>query len=395
MKNTPKGNRMHIALFGKVNSGKSSLLNALCKQDISIVSKQEGTTTDPVYKTMEIHGVGPVVWIDTAGWNDTSDLGEKRFEKSEEVLKQCDLALVLIHEKDEILKEQVEKIKKQNCPVLYLLTKSDICENKEELINYIQNVCEDTPICISSKTKEGFEQLLNEIKKRKPIFEKSSITGNLCSEKDVVLLVMPQDKQAPQGRLILPQAQTIRELLDKKCIGITTTLETFSDTLSILNKEPDLIICDSQVFKEVYKLKPKNSKLTSFSVLYANYKGDLKVYLEGVKAIATLNENSRVLIAEACTHAPLEEDIGRVKIPAMLRKRAGDKLQVDVVSGNDFPKDLSGYDLIIHCGACMFNRAYVLNRIYSAMEANVPITNYGITAAYLSGILEDVVFPGE
>ena len=386
---------MHIALFGKVNSGKSSLLNALCKQDISIVSKQEGTTTDPVYKTMEIHGVGPVVWIDTAGWNDTSDLGEKRFEKSEEVLKQCDLALVLIHEKDEILKEQVEKIKKQNCPVLYLLTKSDICENKEELINYIQNVCEDTPICISSKTKEGFEQLLNEIKKRKPIFEKSSITGNLCSEKDVVLLVMPQDKQAPQGRLILPQAQTIRELLDKKCIGITTTLETFSDTLSILNKEPDLIICDSQVFKEVYKLKPKNSKLTSFSVLYANYKGDLKVYLEGVKAIATLNENSRVLIAEACTHAPLEEDIGRVKIPAMLRKRAGDKLQVDVVSGNDFPKDLSGYDLIIHCGACMFNRAYVLNRIYSAMEANVPITNYGITAAYLSGILEDVVFPGE
>jgi [FeFe] hydrogenase H-cluster maturation GTPase HydF len=218
------------------------------------------------------------------------------------------------------------------------------------------------------------------------------ITGNLVSSDDLVLLVMPQDIQAPKGRLILPQVQTLRELLDKKCIVVSVTTDKLEQALSALNKPPKLIITDSQVFGYVYEHKPKESMLTSFSVLFAAYKGDLHYYMEGAKKIDTLNENSRVLIAECCTHAPLSEDIGREKIPRMLRKRFGECLSVDVVSGTDFPERLDGYDLIIQCGSCMFNRKYVMSRIDRAKSQNVPMTNYGVTIAHLTGILDKVSY---
>jgi len=262
----------------------------------------------------------------------------------------------------------------------------------------LENLCKTikektglTPILVSAKEKTGIEKIREEITRLLPEdYEIKSITGYLAKEDDVVLLVMPQDIQAPKGRLILPQVQTIRDLLDKKCIVISVTTDKLDNALNSLKQPPDLIITDSQVFKTVYDKKPNESKLTSFSVLFANYKGDLKYFVESAYAIEKLNKNSKVLIAEACTHAPLEEDIGRVKIPRMLRKKLGENLKIDIVSGADFPDDLSEYDLIIHCGGCMFNRKYVLSRVKKAQAQGIPMTNYGVTIAYLSGILDKI-----
>jgi [FeFe] hydrogenase H-cluster maturation GTPase HydF len=247
---------------------------------------------------------------------------------------------------------------------------------------------------VSAATKEGIDELRGLLIRSLPAdYESGSITGDLVQEGDVVLLVMPQDTQAPKGRLILPQVQVIRELLDKKCIVMSVTTDKLKDGLASLKNPPKLIITDSQVFRTVYDNKPEESMLTSFSVLLAGYKGDLRYFAESANAIDRLTENSRVLIAEACTHAPLEEDIGRVKIPAMLRKKVGQGLQVDVVAGADFPADVTGYDLIIHCGACMFNRKYVLSRVEKTRQAHVPMSNYGVVLAYLSGILEKISLP--
>lgn len=466
---TPSANRLHIGIFGKVNSGKSSFINVFTGQEVSIVSDVAGTTTDVVTKAMEVSPLGPCVFIDTAGFDDTTVLGESRKEKTRLAAEKCDIAILLFSFSDsdnvDTLKEDtVEKrfleekewydyFSQKNIPVISILNKRDgiaddeanngvnedicnkvhnsvddciydgtdssiyarvdnrtnvcidsnivnVCDKKNsgidnrgenEFVEAIKKMTKEAPLVINAKTGEGMEHVKEALVRKMPKdFELSSITGDLVTESDVVLLVMPQDIQAPKGRLILPQVQTIRDLLDKKCIVLSVTTDKMQHALEQLKYPPKLIITDSQVFKTVYELKPKESMLTSFSILFAAYKGDLPYYIEGAKAIDRLTEHSKVLIAECCTHAPLSEDIGRVKIPNMLRKRFGTGLTVDMVSGTDFPKDLTEYDLIIQCGGCMFNRKYVLSRIDRAKKQYVPMTNYGVTIAHLTGILDMV-----
>jgi [FeFe] hydrogenase H-cluster maturation GTPase HydF len=391
---TPNANRLHIALFGRRNSGKSSLINALTGQDTALVSDTPGTTTDLVSKAMEIQGIGPCLFIDTPGFDDEGELGELRVSRTLKVIEKTDIALLLCgdttfsHEK-----EMLALLKKKNIPVIPVLNKIDIRENSDSLATYIEKECKIRPLLVSAKEEIGIEQIRQAILEKLPSdFGQQSITGELTAENDLVLLVMPQDIQAPKGRLILPQVQTIRELLDKKCLVVSCTTDKLTETLQALARPPKLIITDSQVFKAVYEQKPEESKLTSFSVLFAGYKGDIHYYVESAAVIESLTEASRVLIAEACTHAPLTEDIGRVKLPHLLRKRIGEKLQIDIVGGTDFPQDLTPYDLIIHCGACMFNRKYVLSRIERAREQHIPMTNYGVAIAYLNGILDQIEY---
>ena len=394
LNNTPSANRLHIALFGRRNSGKSSLINALTGQDIALVSDIPGTTTDPVNKAIELHGIGPCVIIDTPGFDDEGTLGEMRIERTLKAIERTDIALLFCNENN--LQEEktwMEQLRAKNIPVILLLNKADIRENASAIATHIEQTLHQKPIVISAKEKQGMEDIRLAILEKLPQdFEQASITGDLVSENDLVLLVMPQDIQAPKGRLILPQVQTMRELLDKKCLVMSCTTDKLPQTLKALAYPPKLIITDSQVFKTVYEQKPKESLLTSFSVLMAGYKGDIRQFIEGASAIDRLTDSSRVLIAEACAHAPMTEDIGRVKIPRLLRKKIGEGLQIDMVSGNDFPKDLSMYDLIIHCGACMFNRKHVMNRLESASSQQVPMTNYGITLAHLMGILDKIVY---
>ena len=391
---TPNANRLHITLFGRRNSGKSSLINALTGQDIALVSNTPGTTTDLVSKAMEIQGIGPCLFIDTPGFDDEGELGELRISRTLKAIEKTDIALLLcedttfFHEK-----EILALLKEKNIPVIPVLNKIDIRENSDHLATYIEEQCKIHPLLISAKEKIGIELIRQAILEKLPSdFGQRSITGELVTENDLVLLVMPQDIQAPKGRLILPQVQTIRELLDKKCLIVTCTTDKLPETLHALAHPPKLIITDSQVFKTVYEQKPEESKLTSFSVLFAGYKGDIHYYVKSAAAIEMLTESSRVLIAEACTHAPLSEDIGRVKLPRLLRKRIGEKLQIDIVGGTDFPQDLTPYSLVIHCGACMFNRKYVLSRIELARKQNIPMTNYGVAIAFLNGILDRIEY---
>ena len=388
---TPSANRLHIALFGRRNSGKSSLINALTRQDTALVSDIPGTTTDPVSKAMELHGIGPCVIIDTPGFDDEGTLGEMRIERTLKAIERTDIALLLCEENN--LQEEaawMQQLKAKNIPVILILNKADI---RKDISSSIEEALGEKPLLVSAKEKQGMEDIRLAILEKLPQdFEQPSITGDLVSENDLVLLVMPQNIQAPKGRLILPQVQTMRELLDKKCLIMSCTTDKLPQTLQALARPPKLIITDSQVFKTVYEQKPAESLLTSFSVLMAGYKGDIRQFVDGASAIDRLTENSRVLIAEACAHAPMTEDIGRVKIPRLLRKKIGEGLHIDMVSGSDFPKDLSGYDLIIHCGACMFNRKHVMNRLESASAQHIPMTNYGITLAHLMGILDKIVY---
>lgn len=392
MENTPRSNRIHIGIFGKRNSGKSSLINALTGQEIAVVSDFAGTTTDPVYKAMEIHGLGACVFIDTAGLDDEGELGALRIKQTMRAMERTDIALIVCTD-DQIDQElQWSKwLKEKNTPILWILNKADLHADSEQIARRIEKRCGQMPLIVSARNREGMEEIRRSMIGQFPdeTMERG-IVGRLVSAGDVVMLVMPQDIQAPKGRLILPQVQTIRELLDRKCLVMSCTTENITSMLQALVEPPKLIITDSQAFKTVYELKPEASRLTSFSVLFAQYKGDIDYYIEGANAISQLTEKSKVLIAEACTHAPLTEDIGRVKIPRMLRKRIGEGLQIDMVSGTDFPEDLSSYDLVIHCGACMFNRKYVLNRVAQARNQHIPMTNYGVVIAYINGILDKI-----
>jgi len=389
---TPRSNRLHIGIYGKRNSGKSSLINALTGQKIALVSDVAGTTADPVYKYMEIHGIGPCMFIDTAGFDDVGELGEMRVGQTRKAMDKTDIALVVWGDtQTEEEYDWIDAFNKRNTPVIPVINKSDILTDIEPLALEIKARLGVPPLIVSAKTREGMDHIREALIRSLPKdYEAESITGNLCSDSDLVMLIMPQDTQAPKGRLILPQVQTIRELLDKKCIVHSATADRFDEAIACLANPPKLIITDSQVFKTVYDKKPPESKLTSFSVLFAAYKGDLDYFVEGSKALDHLTESSRILIAEACTHAPLEEDIGREKIPNMLRKRVGKGLSVDVVAGNDFPQDLTPYDLVIHCGGCMFNRKHVLSRVERARSQGVPMCNYGVTIAHLSGILDKI-----
>lgn len=389
---TPRSDRLHIGFYGKMNSGKSSLINAFAGQEISIVSDVAGTTTDLVMKSMEIPGLGACVLVDTAGFDDDGALGKKRVELTQKAAEKTDIAVILFQDR-EMSGELAwyREFQKRQTPVLFVVSKADSVEETELLQKLVSEKTGEEVLAVSAKTGMGLQKLREAIVRAIPEdYGAKSITGNLVEADDVVLLVMPQDIQAPKGRLILPQVQTIRDLLDKKCLVMSATADRMEQALAALGKPPKLIITDSQVFKTVYEKKPKESMLTSFSVLFAGYKGDLRYYAESAAAIDSLTEDSRVLIAECCTHAPLSEDIGRVKLPRMLRARAGQGLSVDVVSGTDYPQDLTPYDLVIQCGACMFNRKYVMSRIDRAKDQGVPMSNYGVVIAYLSGILEQI-----
>lgn len=394
LNNTPSANRLHVALFGRRNSGKSSLINALTGQDTALVSDIPGTTTDTVSKAMEIQGIGPCLFIDTPGFDDEGELGEMRIIRTLKAIERTDIALLLCEdEAHEEEKKWMKQLEEKNIPVILLLNKADIRKDIASTLLRIEKDCGQKPLVISAKERTGIKKIHQAILEKLPAdFGQQTITGNLAKEGDLVLLVMPQDIQAPKGRLILPQVQTMRELLDKKCLVVSCTTDQIASTLQALSRPPKLIITDSQVFHTVYERKPADSLLTSFSVLMAGYKGDIHHYIEGASAIDCLTPQSRVLIAEACTHAPATEDIGRVKLPRMLRKKIGEELQIDIVAGTDFPEDLTPYHLIIHCGACMFNRKYVLNRIDNARKQQIPMTNYGVAIAHLNGILDKIAY---
>jgi [FeFe] hydrogenase H-cluster maturation GTPase HydF len=387
---TPNSERLHIGIFGKRNTGKSSLINAITNQNIALVSNVAGTTTDPVYKSMEINGIGPCLFIDTAGFDDVGPLGELRNKKTLETIKKINIAIILIT--DDNLDEEVKfKNKIKNFPVIVAINKCDELKNIDEIKNNILNKIKLEPILISTKTKKNIDELIKLLIKVKP-FDEKNIVKHLVKRDDYVLLVMPQDIQAPQGRLILPQVRIIRDLLDNKCIVTCVTKDNFIKAINFSKSSPKIIITDSQILKFVYDNKPKESLLTSFSILFSKYKGDINKFILGAEKIDELTENSKVLIAEACTHVPLDGDIGRIQIPNLLRKYVKKNILIKIVNGNNFPDDLSEYDLIIHCGACMFNRNYLLSRIQKAEEKNIAITNYGLAFAKLHNLLDKIIY---
>lgn len=387
---TPSSERVHISIFGRCNAGKSTLVNRLTGQDVAIVSPVAGTTTDPVQKAMEINGLGAAILIDTPGLDDTTTLGAERVTRSAKVLDKTDIAVILFT--DEESSEELrlmEECRVREIPVVVALAHVDRLANRDVVKAKLESITGKNVVAISALTGEGIEELTEAIVAIRPS-EERLITEGFCEAGDTVLLVMPQDKSAPKGRLIQPQVQTIRELLDRGCVPMCCTPQTMATALASFAAAPKLIITDSQAFNDVYALKPEGSILTSFSILFARYKGDIALFVEGVKALKNLTPTSRILIAEACTHTPQNEDIGRVKLPAILRKRFGTELQIDIVGGADYPEDLTSYDLVIHCGACMFNRKHVLSRIERAREQGVAITNYGVILAALGGILDRV-----
>ena len=392
---TPRSERLHIALFGRRNVGKSSLINALTGQQTALVSDVPGTTTDPVSKSMEMLPLGPCVLIDTAGFGDGGKVGDLRTERTREVIKQTDIAII-VTDGTSLDDESAWAglLKQANVPYVTVLNKVDLLnEVPSTLLADIAKRLNCDVIAVSALQGTGLGLLRKTLAGLMPENEKQSLTGNLAKAGDTVLLVMPQDPQAPKGRLILPQVQTLRDLIDKGCIAICCTTQDMDQALASLREPPHLIITDSQVFDIVEQKKPQDTLLTSFSVLMAAHKGDIQYFVESAPAINRLTEESRVLIAEACTHAPLAEDIGREKIPRLLRKRVGEKLTVDIVAGKDFPDDVRGYDLVIHCGGCMFNRRFMLQRVEQCRAQGVPMTNYGITIAHIKGILGKVSLP--
>jgi len=397
LNDTPRSERVHIALFGMRNAGKSSIINALTNQEIAIVSEMKGTTTDPVYKAMEILPIGPCVIIDTAGLDDVGELGELRKKKTLEVLNKTNIALVVIDTSIGLTdydKSIIEQVKSKKIPVIAVLNKTDITFVNVELISKIKRQLDIPSVSVSAVTKQGVKELKDKIISMIPEEEeKFKIVGDLISPGDFVVLVTPIDKAAPKGRLILPQQQTIRDILESDAIAIVTKEHELRETLENLGKKPRLVITDSQVFLKVAADTPKDIPMTSFSILFARYKGDLVELVRGVKAVEKLKDGDKVLVSEGCTHHRQSDDIGRVKIPRWLRQITGKQIDFEYSSGVTFTEDVKRYALIIHCGACMLNRAAMLNRIESAKEFSVPIVNYGILIAYVQGILDRALEP--
>lgn len=395
MNSAPQSLRRHIAIFGRRNVGKSSLLNAITGQEVAIVSPEAGTTTDPVNRAMEILPLGPCLLIDTAGFDDEGNIGELRNQRTHRVLDQADMAILVVDQAHDLSleKQWLQELHRLEIPTIVVLNKIDELVSSDIVVKAVSDELGVLPVAVSAKTRFGIDNLRLALSSAVGDDQEISLTAGLASSGDSVLLVMPQDPQAPKGRLILPQVQTIRDLLNKNCFITCCGVDNLKAALDTLRESPSLIITDSQVFKQVYDLKPVNSKLTSFSVLMAGTKGNIDLLLEGARAIDNLTPQSRVLIAEACSHAPMSEDIGRVKIPRLVRKKYGESIVFDIHAGKDYPADLKNYDLIVHCGACMFNRRLMLSRILRAKQQGVPITNYGLALAHLQGILAKVELP--
>lgn len=399
MQNTPKGLRLQIGVFGARNAGKSSLLNRLTGQQISIVSDVAGTTTDPIEKAMELQPIGPVLLVDTAGMDDVGTLGEMRVEKSRKILERTDLALIISgNGKWENLEESLaEQFRSLKIPFIAVFNKSDLYLPDPELLQRLEN--EKTAVVkVSALNGEGFGELRTKIIASAPedFLTPQGMLPEFINRNSFSVLVTPVDIEAPKGRLILPQVQAIRDALDRESWCVVTKEDHLSDVLETMNRNPDLVVTDSQMFAQVSKTVPEDVPLTSFSILLARQKTDLSVCASGAAAIDFLQDGSRVLIAEACTHHPVGEDIGTVKIPALLRKKTGKTLQIEHSRGHDFPADLSEYSLVIHCGACMFNRREMLTRMAYCREKGVAFTNYGVCIAHCVGILERALrpFPG-
>jgi len=387
MNETPNANRKHIAIFGKINSGKSSLLNSIVGQEISLVSSVKGTTTDPVSKAMELIPFGPVVFIDTAGLNDTTELGELRTKRTLKVLQQTDFAIYVMDAKDidEISYFNfIDKFKKYNIPYMLVINKIDTIG--EEDLNKIKEKFKDV-LLVSAANNKNILTLKEELIRRLNEGEvEETIIGDLVPYNGKVVMVVPVDSEAPKGRIILPQVQLIRDCLDHGIKSYVVRDTELQEALMDL-KDIDVVVTDSQAFKKVNEIIPRDIKLTSFSILFARYKGDLDAFIAGTEKIKELNENSKILISESCTHNHSHEDIGRVKIPKLLNKFVEKQLNYEFKMGQDFPENIEDYDLVIHCGSCMLNKKIMQTRVDLCLEKKVSITNYGIILAYLNGIL--------
>ena len=392
----PVSSRLHIVFAGERNSGKSSLLNAVAGQEAAIVSPTPGTTTDCVSKAIEIPGLGPCVLVDTAGLDDCGELGGKRVAATLEALKAADIVIAVIDASTGRLPDlpgvaAAGKAAAEAAPVLPVISKCDLVDSQRlaALSEAVRARYGKNPVQGGALSAEIPDNLTGAIRKAVPEdWDAPLLTSGTVPDGGLALLVMPQDSESPKGRLILPQQQVLRELLDRGCRAICCPTEGLASALGALKDAPDAIITDSRDFAAVKALTPPGTVLTSFSILLAAAKGDLDYFKRSARALDSLGAQSRVLIAEACTHVPDSEDTGRVKIPRLLRSRAGEGLRIDTVSGRDFPSDLTPYDLVIHCGACMFNRRYVLSRVEQARGQGVPMTNYGVAIAYLNNILE-------
>lgn len=396
MRNTPKGFRLHIGLFGRRNVGKSSLLNAMTRQSVSIVSDVAGTTTDPVEKPMELLPIGPVLFIDTAGVDDIGALGEMRVAKTRQVFDRTDVGILVTESGQWSEFEQAihDELRKRRIPVIVVFNKSDLSDPRPEVLARLQ---QEKISCLKTVASEGagITDLREALIKNAPdeFINAPAIAGDLVGPGGLAMLVVPIDLEAPKGRLILPQVQTIRDLLDADAYCMVVKERELRDALDRLKRPPSLVITDSQAFLKVAGDTPPQVKMTSFSILFARAKGDLSALVRGAMAIDTLRPGDRVLMAEACTHHPIEDDIGRVKIPRWVEQYVGGKLHFTHIQGHDFPEELSSYKLAIHCGSCMWNRREMLSRIMHCNAAGVPMANYGMTIAYTLGIFERALEP--
>lgn len=401
LNNTPNADRVHIGIFGRRNAGKSSVINAVTGQNLAIVSDVLGTTTDPVYKAMEILPLGPVVLIDTPGLDDVGELGELRVQKAFQVLNKTDIALLVLDVNSGFSKEEeklLELVKAKNIPFVAVLNKTDIAQEdkikeSEKLLKDKYNI--ENVVSVSAEKKDGIFELKEKIASLNTEKEKSPIISDLVCPGETAVLVVPIDESAPKGRLILPQQQTIRDLLDHNAMAAVTQVTTLAKTLESFKEPPKIVVTDSQAFKEVAKIVPENVPLTSFSILFARHKGELSTLVKGVKAMDNLKDGDTVLISEGCTHHRQCNDIGSVKIPNAVRKYTGKNLNFEFTSGGEFPLDLSKYSLIIHCGGCMLNEREMKYRIACANDAGIPMVNYGVLLAQVNGILKRSLEPVE